>query len=131
MKAKKIEKAEIKDILISSLPSRPTAPKSHGGRGYGAAQMKEAFDKLPLYIVARYNELIEAIEEVGDDSLAAAIPSGIKDEHTLKDLFLDVKSGTLATYLTFLGKTLHEHIVYLYGELERMGGILEEKEGIT
>lgn len=130
MKAKKIEKAEIKDILISSLPSRPTAPKSHGGRGYGAAEMKEAFDKLPLYIVARYNELIEAIGEVGDDSLAAAIPSGIKDEHTLKDLFLDVKSGALATYLTFLGKTLHEHIVYLYSELERMGGILEEKEGI-
>ena len=118
MKAKKIEREDIKDILISSLPSRPTAPRSLGGRGYGATEMKEAFDKMPLYIIERYNELIEDIGETGDESLAAAIPSGIKEEHTLSDLFSDVRSGAIATYLTFLGKTLYEHIAYLYEAIE-------------
>ena len=60
MKAKKIENQDIKDILIASLPTRPTAPRELGGKGYGASEMKEAFDKLPLYIVERYNSLLEA-----------------------------------------------------------------------
>ena len=128
MKAQKIEKAQIKDLLIASLPSRPTAPKSLGGRGYGASEMKEAFDKLPLYIIEKFNDLISDIGEVGEDSLAAAIPSGIKDEHTLCELFSDIKSGALATYLSFYGKTLYEHIAYLYGETERLRSKLNEYE---
>ena len=118
MKAKQIQNEDVKDLLVSSLPSRPTAPRALGGMGYGAVEMKAAFDKLPLYLIERYNELLSDIGELGENSLAAAIPSGIKDAHTLASLFEDVKSGALATYLCFLGKSLFEHIKYLYEELE-------------
>ena len=118
MKAKQIQSEDVKDLLVSSLPSRPTAPRALGGMGYGAGEMKAAFDRLPLYLIERYNELIFDIGEVGEDSLAAAIPTGIKDYHTLATLFEDVKSGAFATYLCFLGKSLFEHIKYLYDELE-------------
>ena len=122
MKAKQIQQSDISDILISSLPSRPTAPTSLGGKGYGASQMKEAFDKLPLYIVERYNELIADVSELGEDSLAAAIPTGIRDGHTLNDLFLDLASGGIAGYLTFLGKSLSEHISTLYAAIAKLTG---------
>ena len=128
MKAKKIETEDIKEMLVSSLPTRPTAPKSQGGMGYGAAQMKCAFDRLPLYLVERYNELIEDIEKLGDDSLSAVIPTGIKDSHTLSDLFRDVESGAIATYMTFLGKSLFEHISHIYSELEAINQILKREE---
>ena len=62
MKAKKILDAEIDDLKISSLPTRPTAPTSFGGKGYTTSEMKEAFDRLPLYIIERFNELIDDIE---------------------------------------------------------------------
>ena len=128
MKAKKIQHSDIKDIMISSLPSRPTAPKAMGGRGYGATEMKQAFDKLPLYVIERYNELIADIESLGEDSLAASIKTGIKESHTLNTLFEDVASGTIATYLTFLGKSLMEHVTYLYDELEDMKKRLDVHE---
>ena len=120
MKAKKIQTSDIKDILISSLPTRPTAPRSLGGKGYGAKEMKEAFDKLPLYIIERYNDLLADVTDIGEDSLAAAIPTGIKDSHTLLSLFDDVRTGALATYLTFLDKPLFEHVSQLYRELDEV-----------
>lgn len=128
MKAKKIETEDIKEMLVSSLPTRPTAPRAQGGMGYGATQMKCAFDRLPLYLVERYNELLEDIEKLGDDSLSAVIPTGIKDSHTLSDLFRDVESGAMATYLTFLGKSLFEHISHIYSELEAINQILKREE---
>ena len=125
MKARKIENADVKDILVSALPTRPTAPKSLGGMGYGASEMKSAFDKLPLYVIERYNELIEDISSLGIDSLAAAIPTGVKEEHTLNDLFTDIKSGAVAGYLTFLGKSLSEHVMRIYEELEAIRAELD------
>ena len=62
--------------------------------------MKEAFDRLPLYIVERFNSLIEDILSLGDDSLIASIPTGIEEGHTLCDLIEDIKSGHLAEYLS-------------------------------
>ena len=118
MKAKKIQASDIANILISSLPSRPTAPKSLGGRGYGPSEMKEAFDKLPLYIADRYNELISDVQNFGNDSLAAAIPTGIKDKHTLHSLFEDFETGEFATYFSFLGKSLLSHIIAIYAEID-------------
>ena len=103
MKAKKIQTSDVADILIASLPSRPTAPKSLGGMGYGAAEMKHAFDRLPLYVAERYNELISDIKSFGDDSLAAAIPTGIKNGHTLHSLFEDIESGELGLRVTQTG----------------------------
>ena len=120
MKAKEILNSDISDILISSLPTRPTAPRHLGGKGYGAAEMKEAFDKLPLYIIEKYNELISDVRKYGEDSLAAAIPSGIKNGHTLQTLFEDVQTGEFATYFSFFGKSLLAHIITLYGEIDEL-----------
>lgn len=128
MKAKKIENSDIESMLISSLPSRPTAPRSLGGCGFSAKDMKEAFDKLPLYIVERYNELLGDVSDSGEDSLAAAVPTGIKDGHTLDDLFDDVRTGELATYFGFLGKSLLSHIMSIYGELDTLRKRLEQYE---
>ena len=130
MKAKKILNSDVSGIMISSLPTRPTAPRSHGGMGYGATQMKEAFDKLPLYIIERYNELIGDISKFGEDSLAAAIPSGIKEGHTLHSLFEDVESGELATYFSFFGKSLLAHVISIYAELDRLGERLSVLESL-
>lgn len=128
MKAKKIQNSDISDIMISSLPTRPTAPRHLGGMGYGATQMKEAFDKLPLYIIERYNELIGDISKLGEDSLASAIPSGIKEGHTLRSLFEDIETGELATYFSFFGKSLLAHVISIYGELDRLNAKISALE---
>ena len=97
MNTKKITDSEIADIKIASLPSRPTAPTSFGGKGYTANEMKAAFDRLPLYIIQRFNSLLDDISADDDQSLAAEIPTGIKESHSLKALFEDLLSGELAT----------------------------------
>lgn len=131
MKAKKIYNSDIANILISSLPSRPTAPKDMGGMGYGAAQMKAAFDKLPLYIVERFNALISDIEALGDNSLAAAIPTGIKEEHSLHTLFEDIRTGELAAYFGILGKSLLSHLITIYAEIDAIKQMLGENNAKT
>lgn len=60
----KILPSEIADIKISSLPTRPTAPTSFGGKGYTASDMKAAFDRLPLFIIERLNALIDDVTEL-------------------------------------------------------------------
>ena len=45
MKSRKITEADIAEMKISNLPTRPTSPQSFGGKGYTAADMKAAFDK--------------------------------------------------------------------------------------
>lgn len=65
MNTKKITDSEIEALKIASLPTRPTAPTSFGGRGYTATEMKEAFDKLPLRIAEGFNSLIGEIENGG------------------------------------------------------------------
>ena len=129
MKAKKIQTSDISDILVSSLPSRPTAPRSLGGMGYGASEMKHACARLPLYIAERYNELISDIKSLGDDSLAAAIPTGIKNGHKLNALFDDIETGVLAKYFGFLGKSLLSHVITIYAELDAIKTRLSELEG--
>lgn len=130
MKAKKIYNSDIAKLLVSSLPSRPTAPRDMGGMGYGATEMKAAFDKLPLYIVEHYNALISDVEALGDSSLAAAIPTGIKEEHSLRDLFEDIRTGELAAYFGILGKSLLSHLISIYAEIDAIKEMLREgKEG--
>ena len=128
MKAKEILNSDISDMMISSLPTRPTAPRHLGGKGYGATEMKEAFDKLPLYIIEKYNELIGDIQMYGDDSLASAIPSGIKNGHTLHSLFEDVQTGELATYFSFFGKSLLAHMITIYDEINELKSKLRALE---
>ena len=128
MKTKRIENREIENLRISSLPTRPTAPKSLGGVGYTSKEMKEAFDKLPLFIIERFNTLLEDVALVGEDSLAASIPTGIRENHTLSNLFGDIKSGELASYLTVFGESLFTVIANMRSDIDDINKKLEEKE---
>ncbi len=130
MKAKKIYNSDVKDILISSLPSRPTAPRAFGGRGLCAGEMKEAFDRLPLYIIERYNELLSDVTDLGENSLAGAIPTGIKEEHTLNTLFEDIGSGELATYFNVFGESLVSHLISIKSDIAEIKERLA-KEGVN
>jgi hypothetical protein len=62
MNTRKIYDSDISSLKVSSLPTRPTAPTAFGGKGYTATEMKEAFDKLPLYIIDHFNTLVGEIE---------------------------------------------------------------------
>ena len=115
---RKILDEEISSLKISSLPTRPTAPSSFGGRGYTATEMKAAFDRLPLYLVERFNELIGLILGEGEETVCESIPTGIKEGHTLAKLFEDIKSGELSSYLDVYGKSLVERLEALIGELD-------------
>ncbi len=106
MYTKKITKEDISDISVSSLPSRPTSDYVYGGEGYSSAQLKEAFDRLPLYIIEAFNTLLEDISREGDDSLSGAMPTGLADGHTLADLFDEIKNGSFASRIIVGGEPL-------------------------
>lgn len=121
MNTTKILTEQIRDLTVSSLPTRPTAPTSLGGRGFSPSEMKEAFDRLPLFIAERLNSLIGEIR--GEDgTVTDAIPTGLKDGHTLSDLFADVESGELASYLKVLGKSLAVQIGDILERLDKLDG---------
>ena len=126
MKATLIKDSDVSELKISSLPTKPTAPRSLGGMGYGAREMKEAFDKLPMFIIEQFNALIEDVHALGEDSLAGAIPTGIKDGHTLRDLFTDIKNGELVAYLFTGGQSLATHILQIKEEIRELSARLEE-----
>lgn len=126
MNTTKILDSEIIDLKISSLPSRPTAPTSFGGKGYTSVEMRAAFDKLPLFIIKRFNALLDDISAIGEGSLSAEIPTGIAEGHTLLDFFSDVTSGELSTYLTAGEESLAEMKARLLNESESV----EERLGI-
>lgn len=106
MTATKITENEIQHLKVASLPTYPTSPRAYGGKGYTATEMKAAFDKLPLFIIERFNALLDDIAKEGEGSLAECVKTGIKDSHTLAELFEDVRSGELASYLTVGDTTL-------------------------
>lgn len=110
MNTKPILESEYAHLRISALPSRPTASSAFGGRGYTATQLKEAFDRLPLLLIERFNTLIADIGRQGRGSLADAIMTGLESDHTLARLFEDIKSGTLSTYLYVGERPLFEQI---------------------
>ena len=103
MKATKIINEDIGELKISSLPTRPTAPTAFGGAGYSAKEMKEAFDRLPLYLVGKFNDLLD---DISTGEIAHGIPSGIRADHTLGALLEDVKNGNLSSYFLINGKSL-------------------------
>ena len=107
MTTSKITGSEVQELKISSLPSRPTAPASFGGRGFTARDMKAAFDRLPMLIVERFNQLLDDIEAVGEGSFADAIATGIAQGHTLSTLFEDIGNGNFSGYLTVHGEALN------------------------
>ena len=120
MKATIIKDSDISELKVSSLPTKPTAPRSMGGMGYGAKEMKEAFDRLPLFIIEKFNALIEDISSIGKDSLSGTVKTGLKDGHTLADLFCDIQSGEIATYLTVLGKSLATQLSEMKADIDTL-----------
>ncbi|MCQ2414174.1 MAG: hypothetical protein MJ082_05210 [Clostridia bacterium] len=113
MNTTKIQESAIADLKVASLPSRPTAPTSYGGKGYTSAQMKEAFDKLPLYIIEKFNGLIDDLSDTEAGSFAASLLTGIREGHTLKDLFEDIADGSIAAMLPVGDTTLQEKLTSL------------------
>lgn len=128
MKTKKIFSSELDDYKVASLPTRPNAKSALGGAGYSAEELKAAFDKLPLYLNSRINDLVDDILATGEDSLAAAIPTGLEDGHTLAALFTDIADGTLAARLTVGGESLALVIAKIKAALTRLGAGVEEAE---
>lgn len=124
MNTKKITSAEITPIAISSLPTRPTASTAFGGKGYTAAQMKEAFDKLPLLIIERFNSLIDEIG-LEHGGISASIPTGLGPHHHLENLFTDLKNGNFAGYIMVYGKTLDATIMEIKNTLSEIKSELE------
>lgn len=106
MNTTKILDEEIVNKKISSLPARPTSPVAFGGKGYTSSEMRAAFDSLALFIIERFNSLIDDIESSGDGSLADSVPTGISDSHTLRALFSDIRNGNFASYLDVGGTSL-------------------------
>ena len=124
MKSRKITDGDIADKKVASLPTRPTAPTAFGGKGYTPTELKEAFDALGLYIVERYNELIDDIFGEGADGVCGAMRTGFYDGHTLADLLVDIKSGGFAGYLTVSGRTLAEYLAELRGDVDKIASHL-------
>ncbi len=121
MNSSKILDEEIKDLQIASLPTRPNASVKYGGAALSADEMKAAFDKLPLFIINKFNALIEDIEAVG--GVTSAIKTGILDSHTLENLFEDITSGAFCSYLIYSGKSLSDLIQEI---LERLDAVENE-----
>ena len=106
MNSTKITDAEIDGLTVSSLPTRPASPTAFGGAGYTASELKAVFDRLPLLLVERFNSLLDDVESCGEGSLAASVPTGIRETHTLADLFSDIENGNLASYMMIGNHTL-------------------------
>ena len=128
MNTTKILAEEISDLTVSSLPTRPTSPTSLGGRGYSAAEMKRAFDKLPLFIIDRLDLLIDDLRGEGGGSVCDAIPTKITEDHKLSDLFEDIINGNFSAYLTVLNKSLSVHIAEILERLNILEGGKNEQD---
>ncbi|MBP5209715.1 MAG: hypothetical protein J6125_02530 [Clostridia bacterium] len=98
-----ITPSEVDSRKVASLPANPNASPAFGGRGYTSAQLRAAFDALPLLLVERFNALVTALGETGEESVAAMIPTGLTspsgEDVPLSRLFGDISDGTFATYL--------------------------------
>ena len=125
MNSRKITDADIADKKIAALPTKPTAPAEFGGKGYTASEVKEAFDKLPLYIIERFNLLIDDICGADGSSVADAIKTGISSTHTLAELFEDIKTGNVCSYLSTVdGTPLGEYLLKLRPDINKIAAKL-------
>ena len=146
MSIRKINNSDYKNLLISNLPTRPNAsPSNFGGGGLSANQMKKAYDATPLFIIGRFNELIDYINGTGDARLAddilnaikgvlaSKVETGIEGIATLSDLFASVENGDLAKAIRVSdGKSLDETLKIIgeetIAEIERTLTEYEEEK---
>lgn len=119
MKAQTILTEDIEALKVSSLPNRPTAPEEYGGVGFSAKQMKEAFDALPLYIIERFNELIDDIVTEGEDSISHVIKVGLGEEVSLYDFADWFYDGRILSFIPYGGTTLADFLDALRNDVDR------------
>lgn len=129
MKTTKITTEEYTPLTVSSLPTRPTAPASFGGKGFTPNEMKAAFDALPLLILERLNSLIEDVSAEGEDSIAAAIPTGIAEGQSLLELMGKFTDGSLPSLIAYSGDTLDGFLTKLRSELDELIALKQEIMG--
>ena len=116
----KITQEKVQELCVASLPTRPNAPANLGGGGLSSTEIKNAFDALTLYVIEKYNALIDAIGSVGEGSLASKVKTGISEEHTLENMFEDLKTGDFASYLMVGENTLAAEIAKIYVSLNQI-----------
>ncbi len=124
MRTSKITDGDIADMKISALPTRPTAPTAFGGKGYTPTELKAAFDRLPLHIIERFNDLVDDILGTGGEGVEEAIKSGISEGHTLKDLASDIKSGDFLSYTAAPEGMLGEYLIRLREDVNTLASAL-------
>lgn len=121
MFTKIIEESEIEPLSIASLPTRPTAPTSLGGKGFSASEMRACFDALPRLIADRLNQLIEELEDGLVEALAKEIDMELPyTGYSFGTFVEDFGRGALVNYLHLGegGPTLGEVIPSLMEKIE-------------
>ena len=88
--------------------------------------MKAAFDRLPVFIIEKFNSLLDDIVSTDSGSLSASVPTGIRSAHTLKILFADIVNGVFSTYLSIGDETLAEMKIRLAYEVEKISEHIAE-----
>lgn len=119
MKSHTITNEEIEALKVASLPNRPTAPEEYGGHGFTAKEMKEAFDRLPLYLVDRLNDLIDDIETESSDSILRSVKLGVGNGMTLYDFLLLFETGQILSIIPMGDENLSFYLVRLRRDVDR------------
>ena len=122
MKATRILNSEIENMKVSSLPTHPVKESVYHDKSYSSSEVKAAFDKLPLLIIERFNALLDDIEAESGSSISTAIQTGIESDHTLSQLFADVKNGNMSAYLSVGEKSLATELYEIKEAIRALGG---------
>ncbi len=120
MSLREITEYEMRVAGVASLPTRPTSPREFGGRGYTAAQLKEAFDRLPRLVAERYNELVGYLT---DGSFLSELPYA--EATTLRAHLQATESR-----LSYTEELLHGHtetLTEINGDLSAHDAVLAEQ----
>jgi hypothetical protein len=99
MFTKIIQESEIEPIATASLPTRPTATTTFGGKGYTANEMQACFDALPRLAIERLNQLIMELQDGLVEGFARDIDMERGDGYAFSDFIEDFGRGTLVNVL--------------------------------
>ncbi len=119
---------EYEALKVSSLPSNPTAGVKYGGLGYNSNQMKAAFDALPVFIIEKFNRLLDDITTDPKISISGELRTGISQAPRLSDIFEDITNGQLASYLKVGESSLATQIAEIKDSIMQLKAILGVEE---
>lgn len=98
MNIRSITEEEVRERWVQRLSDTPNRRGRFGTAGMTAAEMKAAYDALPLLIVGRFNALVDAILT---GEINAILPA--TEDESLADLLAGIRSGRFAELLTVDG----------------------------